>query len=76
MKLLAPGSGLLGIGALAFAACTLLLFAATIGTYPPPTCDESIYASSAVALLEHGDFGVTLFPAGDPFLRRKKCLGV
>ena len=74
MKLLAQGSGLLGGGALAFAACTLLLFAATIGTYPPPTCDESIYASSAVALLEQGDFGASLFPAGDPFLRDKNMV--
>lgn len=74
MKLFTPGSGLLASGALAFAACTLLLFAATIGTYPPPTCDESIYASSAVALLEQGNFGVTLFPAGDPFLRDKNMV--
>ena len=74
MKLFAAGPIVLGTGALAFAACTVALFAATIGTYPPPTCDEAIYASSAVALLEQGNFGVTLFPAGDPFLRDKNMV--
>ena len=67
MKLFAAGPIVLGTGALAFAACTVALFAATIGTYPPPTCDEAIYASSAVALLEQGNFGVTLFPGEGPY---------
>jgi hypothetical protein len=40
------------------------LGAATLSDYPPPTCDETTYASAGVSLLAHGSVAVTIFPAG------------
>lgn len=55
---------------LAVAALVALFFSATLRTYPAPSCDETGYGASAVALRDHGrvDWSLVL-PAGDPFGR-------
>ncbi len=50
-------------------AATLLVFTTTLSVYPPPTCDETWYSSTAVSLLERGTFGVGVFPNGEPYLQ-------
>jgi 4-amino-4-deoxy-L-arabinose transferase-like glycosyltransferase len=54
---------------IATAAVVLALNVAALPIYPPPTCDEVLYASVADALLRRGTFGLTALPNGDPFFR-------
>ncbi|MEK9162451.1 MAG: glycosyltransferase family 39 protein [Chloroflexota bacterium] len=38
-------------------------------SYPPPLCDEATYASNAEAVIKQGNFGLTIWTAGEPFGR-------
>lgn len=38
---------------------------ASISSYPPPTCDETSYGSTAISFLEKGEFGWATFSEGD-----------
>ena len=56
------------VSALAIAV-VVLAHLASLDKYPPPSCDEAIYASNSDAWLNQGVFGMTILTAGDPFGR-------
>lgn len=41
----------------------------TLTLYPQSSCDEATYASNADALLQQGQFGLTIYTQGDVFGR-------